>query len=111
MSFDWVNETLDATHLTEFHQIQRVVANYYLTLGDLIGALHVFFSKIGEWVCVIIIIISTCNDVFNYNTYVIHVQVLLWQPNECVISPYTAVLDILYVSVLTFEVAYMPGPE
>ena len=26
--------------------------------------------------CVIIIVISTCNDVFNYNFYVVQVQVL-----------------------------------
>lgn len=31
------NETLDATHLAEFHQIEGVVADYGLTLGDLIG--------------------------------------------------------------------------
>ena len=31
------NETLDATHLAEFHQIEGVVADFGLTLGDLIG--------------------------------------------------------------------------
>ena len=31
------NETLDATHLAEFHQIEGVVADYNLTLGDLMG--------------------------------------------------------------------------
>lgn len=31
------NETLDATHLAEFHQIEGVIADYGLTLGDLIG--------------------------------------------------------------------------
>ncbi|XP_067119178.1 phenylalanine--tRNA ligase alpha subunit isoform X2 [Centruroides vittatus] len=41
------NETLDATHLAEFHQIEGVVADYNLTLGDLIGTLHQFFSKLG----------------------------------------------------------------
>ncbi|XP_065834457.1 phenylalanine--tRNA ligase alpha subunit-like isoform X2 [Oscarella lobularis] len=41
------NETLDATHLAEFHQIEGVVADYDLTLGDLIGVLHQFFSKLG----------------------------------------------------------------
>ncbi|KFM67589.1 Phenylalanine--tRNA ligase alpha subunit B, partial [Stegodyphus mimosarum] len=41
------NETLDATHLAEFHQIEGVVADYGLTLGDLIGVLHQFFSKLG----------------------------------------------------------------
>ncbi|XP_035220270.1 phenylalanine--tRNA ligase alpha subunit-like [Stegodyphus dumicola] len=41
------NETLDATHLAEFHQIEGVIADYGLTLGDLIGVLHQFFSKLG----------------------------------------------------------------
>ena len=38
------NETLDATHLAEFHQIEGVVADYGLTLGDLIGVLYAFFK-------------------------------------------------------------------
>lgn len=41
------NETLDATHLAEFHQIEGVVANYGLSLGDLIGTLYEFFKKLG----------------------------------------------------------------
>ena len=41
------NETLDATHLAEFHQIEGVVADYNLTLGDLMGVLQAFFSKMG----------------------------------------------------------------
>lgn len=41
------NETLDATHLAEFHQVEGVVADYDLTLGDLIGVLHQFFRKLG----------------------------------------------------------------
>ncbi|KAF1379086.1 hypothetical protein PFLUV_G00172390 [Perca fluviatilis] len=41
------NETLDATHLAEFHQIEGVVADYGLTLGDLIGILYQFFTKLG----------------------------------------------------------------
>lgn len=41
------NETLDATHLAEFHQIEGVVADYDLSLGDLIGTLYEFFSKLG----------------------------------------------------------------
>lgn len=32
------NETMDATHLAEFHQVEGVVADRGLTLGDLIGA-------------------------------------------------------------------------
>ncbi|XP_014211827.1 phenylalanine--tRNA ligase alpha subunit [Copidosoma floridanum] len=41
------NETLDATHLAEFHQVEGVIADYNLTLGDLIGILYEFFSKLG----------------------------------------------------------------
>lgn len=43
------NETLDATHLAEFHQIEGVVADHGLTLGHLMGVLREFFSKLGEW--------------------------------------------------------------
>ena len=36
------NETMDATHLAEFHQVEGVVADRGLTLADLIGAsLHI----------------------------------------------------------------------
>lgn len=41
------NETLDATHLAEFHQIEGVIANRGLTLGDLMGVIHEFFTKLG----------------------------------------------------------------
>jgi phenylalanyl-tRNA synthetase alpha chain len=41
------NETLDATHLAEFHQIEGVVADRGIALGDLIGVLHGFFKKLG----------------------------------------------------------------
>merc|ERR1711862_1024005 len=41
------NETLDATHLAEFHQIEGVIADRVLTLGDLIGVLYQFFTKLG----------------------------------------------------------------
>lgn len=41
------NETLDATHLAEFHQIEGVVADYGVTLGDLIGIVYEFFKKLG----------------------------------------------------------------
>lgn len=41
------NEALDATHLAEFHQIEGVVADYNLTLGDLMGILNEFFMKMG----------------------------------------------------------------
>ncbi|KAL6714203.1 Phenylalanyl-tRNA synthetase, beta subunit, cytoplasmic [Lecanora helva] len=41
------NESVDATHLAEFHQIEGVIADYGLTLGGLIGFMEVFFSKMG----------------------------------------------------------------
>ncbi len=41
------NETLDATHLAEFHQIEGLVADYNLTLGNLVGMLREFFRKLG----------------------------------------------------------------
>ncbi|XP_037726605.1 phenylalanine--tRNA ligase alpha subunit [Drosophila subpulchrella] len=41
------NETLDATHLAEFHQVEGVIADVGLTLGDLIGTLYEFFRKLG----------------------------------------------------------------
>ena len=31
------NEAVDATHLAEFHQVEGVVADRGITLGDLIG--------------------------------------------------------------------------
>lgn len=41
------NEAVDATHLAEFHQVEGVVADYNLTLGDLIGFMQIFFAKMG----------------------------------------------------------------
>lgn len=41
------NESVDATHLAEFHQVEGLVADVGLTLGDLIGVLHGFFKKLG----------------------------------------------------------------
>jgi phenylalanyl-tRNA synthetase alpha chain len=41
------NETVDATHLAEFHQVEGVIADYGLTLGDLIGFMQTFFEKQG----------------------------------------------------------------
>lgn len=37
------NEAVDATHLAEFHQVEGVVADYGLTLADLIGKLPSLF--------------------------------------------------------------------
>lgn len=41
------NEALDATHLAEFHQVEGVIADYHLSLGDLIGIITEFFARIG----------------------------------------------------------------
>jgi phenylalanyl-tRNA synthetase alpha chain len=41
------NESLDATHLAEFHQVEGVVADYNLTLGHLIGVIAEFFERLG----------------------------------------------------------------
>ena len=41
------NESVDATHLAEFHQVEGVIADYGLNLGALIGFMEVFFAKMG----------------------------------------------------------------
>lgn len=41
------NEALDATHLAEFHQVEGVVADRGLSLGDLVGVITEFFKRIG----------------------------------------------------------------
>ena len=41
------NETVDATHLAEFHQVEGVIADYGLSLGGLMGFMEVFFGKMG----------------------------------------------------------------
>jgi phenylalanyl-tRNA synthetase alpha chain len=41
------NETVDATHLAEFHQIEGLIADYDLSLGNLIGVLDAFYRKLG----------------------------------------------------------------
>ena len=41
------NEALDATHLAEFHQVEGVVADVGLSLGDLVGVITEFFNRIG----------------------------------------------------------------
>lgn len=42
------NETLDATHLAEFHQVEGVVAERNLSLAHVIGLFTEFFRKCGE---------------------------------------------------------------
>ncbi|CAG7826407.1 unnamed protein product, partial [Allacma fusca] len=41
------NETLDATHLAEFHQVEGVVCDRNITLGDLLGIIKEFFRRLG----------------------------------------------------------------
>ena len=41
------NETVDQTHLAEFHQVEGVIAEYNLTLGGLMGFMESFFGKMG----------------------------------------------------------------
>ena len=41
------NETLDATHLAEFHQCEGLIADRGLGLSNLMGIISVFFKKIG----------------------------------------------------------------
>jgi phenylalanyl-tRNA synthetase alpha chain len=41
------NESLDATHLAEFHQIEGLVADYNLGLGHLLGTIEDFFHRFG----------------------------------------------------------------
>uniref|UniRef100_A0A6V0KF54 phenylalanine--tRNA ligase n=1 Tax=Zooxanthella nutricula TaxID=1333877 RepID=A0A6V0KF54_9DINO len=41
------NETLDATHLAEFHQVEGFIADRNLGLGHLIGVLKEFFLRLG----------------------------------------------------------------
>jgi hypothetical protein len=53
------NEAMDATHLAEFFQVEGVVADYDITLGNLVGMslppsfypipLYPFFSIISRW--------------------------------------------------------------
>ena len=41
------NESVDATHLAEFHQVEGVIADFGLALGGLIGFMETFFGKMG----------------------------------------------------------------
>ena len=41
------NETLDATHLAEFHQVEGVVVDRGIGLSHLLGVMNTFFNKIG----------------------------------------------------------------
>ena len=41
------NEAVDRTHLAEFHQVEGVICDKGLTLGDLIGVLYQFFARLG----------------------------------------------------------------
>ena len=41
------NETLDATHLAEFHQVEGVVIDRGIGLSHLLGIMNTFFARIG----------------------------------------------------------------
>lgn len=41
------NESVDATHLAEFHQVEGVIAGYNLSLCDLMGFMSDFYKKLG----------------------------------------------------------------
>lgn len=41
------NESVDATHLAEFHQVEGLIAGYDLGIGELIGVLAAFFERLG----------------------------------------------------------------
>jgi len=41
------NESVDATHLAEFHQVEGVIIGNNLTLGELMGTLACFYKKLG----------------------------------------------------------------
>ena len=41
------NESLDNTHLAEFHQIEGLIADKHLGLGHLIGTIKKFFARLG----------------------------------------------------------------
>ncbi|KAI0110006.1 tRNA synthetases class II core domain (F)-domain-containing protein [Daldinia grandis] len=41
------NESVDATHLAEFHQVEGVIADANLTLGGLMEFMDIFFGKMG----------------------------------------------------------------
>ncbi|CAJ2502202.1 Uu.00g095960.m01.CDS01 [Anthostomella pinea] len=41
------NESVDATHLCEFHQVEGVIAEFGLTLGGLMDFMEIFFAKMG----------------------------------------------------------------
>lgn len=41
------NESVDSTHLAEFHQVEGLIAGYYLGINDLMGVLKAFFEKLG----------------------------------------------------------------
>ena len=41
------NETRDATHLCEFHQVEGVVVDRGISLSNLLGVMETFFAKIG----------------------------------------------------------------
>lgn len=78
------NEALDATHLAEFHQIEGLVADYGLTLGNMMGIIEQFFSKCGTHTLVDLVIL------LNIEMFLLHldltnlVWVVLWCISLCI---------------------------
>lgn len=60
------NESLDATHLAEFHQIEGLIADRGLSLGNLIAMLYEFFKKLGQY--------SVCYELFASTRYMSKAQ-------------------------------------
>ena len=91
------NENLDDTHLAEFHQIEGVVADYGLTLGDLIGTINSFFMKLGTGGSVVVKLCDcgrTCY--FSAIDGTLYYYDLPWyRKSLCSIIPYTSYYNIL----------------
>lgn len=64
------NETLDATHLAEFHQVEGVVAERNLSLAHVIGLFTEFFRKIGMFFSDLRLLLIECHLIF-YNPFVV----------------------------------------
>lgn len=73
------NETLDATHLAEFHQIEGVIADYDITLGDLIGLFNEFFNKLGKWTFFKLVTrVAYLNPIFQLESHEFHYPKLIF---------------------------------
>lgn len=62
------NETLDATHLAEFYQVEGVVAEKNLSLAHVIGLFTEFFRKCGKCFKILKYIYYSKAIVFSFHT-------------------------------------------